>query len=304
MKKYIIAFALVLLFIIIGTSIMTSIKIETFQQNNIGGLENPRAAPQTPNDLTAFTWLQRIKPGFVEKLPANLLYIVFSMRALVTNLIGANNMENATFRDAIVIPQEHYSLYNIVVPRDASSVELQMHTGVQNNNIRPITLEVTGGEESPVGLRIDADRLTNAELTNLLLILESHLNSDYYVQKAALEQRKNDLIKAKAAAEENKRNAINARNTAQTTYNNSVNSAINTLAKAKLPAFNGPSTDVQHDAVPPVSEFERHLSIQLDNYKQQLDVFNSSNIVSRCSAVWANTPNCNQNYGCHNFSTS
>ena len=299
MKKYIIAFALVLLFIIIGTSIMTSIKIETFQQN-IGGLENPIAAPQTPNDLTAYNWLKNRKPGFVENLPPNLLYIIFSMRALTNNLITENNMQNITFRDAIVIPRIHYSLYDINIANNARKTTLDVHPGALQN-IDPVTLEVTLKDESPRGLVIQADNLSNKEFVDLLKILESRLNSDYYVAKAKLEERRKKLIELKSIAETNKKNAENNLNNASKNYNAAVSSAENTLVKANLQTFSG-NKDVDHVTIK--SDFANHLANQLQAYQAQLDVFNSSNIISRCSAVWANSPNCNPTYGCHNFSTT
>lgn len=308
MKKYIIAFALILLFIIVVTSIMTSVKIETY--TNIGGLENPTAAPQTPNDLTAYTWLRRIKPGFIESLEneqaKSLIYIVFSLRPLTTNLLGSSDMNNVTFRDSIVIPKEVYKIYDID-NTDARTIEIQADASYAPPNISSIrdifTFEKTDPTESPEGYKINAANLSNTRFKTLLEILESRLNKEYYITKRQLEDRKVKLLSEKATAEQDKTRALSALSTAKTNYDNAVNTAQNMLKEAKEPPFTG-NTDVNHNTTPPSSLFADHMNNTLADYNRRISIFEADNIETRCKDVWQNTPGCNATYGCNNFSTA
>jgi hypothetical protein len=276
MKKYVITFAFILLFIIIVTSIVSSMKTETFTEENIRGLDNPNVAAQTPNSLTAYSYLKDVKKWNIDSLEPHLKYIVFSMRALVTYQLGNVDFTQAVFQNAVVIPHEHLLLYDI-------NVDPKLYEPRPDNTREPtVKLEdinyeftLTGFGHYPQGLIINVENISFQTFKRILIALDKRLNKEFHELEQQLIRERNRLQAIKKDAENENREAQQILQASVDNFNNTVSVAKQVLAKASI-----------KEDPPNGQNFEDYFQQQLVNYQKYLSDLQNPDVTRRCTDVW------------------
>ena len=174
-------FLLVMLLIIIMTSALSAYKIETYEEQQI--------YPDTPNDLTAYNFLMKHKKWDVNSLSPDLLYILFTMRALQVKQYIHNN-RTFPYVNAIVIPYEHMPVFN----RDSNDKsDFVITTPNKQFVLKPTTADLY-----PQGIQIELSELTFGEFRGILNVLSDMYNSEFNDEVKKLKDRKK-LVEAQIA---------------------------------------------------------------------------------------------------------
>lgn len=146
---------LILLLIIVIMSSLTAYKTETF-----ANLSDPSMYPQTPNNLTAYDYIAKVKKWNVRRLTKDQLKVLYTMRALQSFQYAADT-KVFPFRDALVLPKEHFPIFNRNI-NDTSPMT------VYPPGKKAITLQYTSQTDYPQGIMFDCQHMTFEQLRDFL----------------------------------------------------------------------------------------------------------------------------------------
>lgn len=167
-------FLILMLLVVLIASSLSTYKIETFtNDNNI---------PESPNDLSAYNFLLKVKNWNVRSLTNEQLFVLFTMRALLSNNFIVNNRE-FTFINSVVIPYVHLPIFN-------KDDRKQMVFDVNN---KKVIAKPTEEDKHPSGLYFDLSQMTFEDFKVVLDKLYLEYDSEFLEEIKNLEERKKEI---------------------------------------------------------------------------------------------------------------
>lgn len=164
---------IIMLLIIIIACTLSSYKIETFAQD----------IPETPNDLSAYNFLLKVKNWDVTSLQKEHLLVLLTMRALQVKKYNQNSRE-FPYLNGVVIPYMHLPLFN-KDPAAKTPIIFEIADGLKN-----ITANPTDEEMSPEGLYINLNTTSFQDFKDVLEVLYQEYDSEFIEELENLKQRK------------------------------------------------------------------------------------------------------------------